>query len=128
MRRLFFLLSMIAASVAQADEAPSDEVSGRFHLEVSQTQGYGFRVSATPTRDLTPMQPVNEAGLHLSCLLIPDLAVIPIAEAQSAMEVGADRYCRAQFGDDFAASVGDVYLASIGAPYRAEGQCVQLPM
>jgi len=98
--------------------------SGRFHVEVRGTDDHRFLATATPSEDQTPMTPVNQSGLHLSCLLIPDLADITYDEAFAALQTGADRYCRAQFGAGQVAGLGEFIYPTTSDRHQIHGACV----
>ena len=123
-------LALAAASMAQAESAAPNtlDASGRFHMEVTQTEGYGFRATAIPTHERDPMQPVNEAGLHLSCIFIPDVLGVTLSEAQVALQTAADRYCRAQYGNDHLADLEGIAPHAAFEGYSSRGTCMQAPM
>jgi len=131
------LMSMIATAMAlaipitaQAESVAPDtlDASGRFHMEVTQAEGYGFRATAIPTHERDPMQPVNEAGLHLSCIFIPDVLGVTMSEAQVALQTAADRYCRAQYGDDHLAELEGIAPHAAFEGFSSRGTCMQGPL
>lgn len=123
-------MALAAASMAQAESiAPNTlDASGRFHMEVTQTEGYGFRATAIPTHERDPMQPVNEVGLHLSCIFIPDVLGVTLSEAQEALQTAADRYCRAQYGNDHLADLEGIAPHAAFEGFSSRGTCLQGPL